>query len=300
MELTIGIILLVTYAVMIVLAVKGSNMTFLLFGMAVVWSILAMIGGELTWTDFGSVVIGGGATSYGATIVTIIFGSWFGRVLVDTNIVGTIIRKTAELGGDKAGVTLVLLCLVTSVIFTSIYGVGVVIAIGLIVLPILYSLGIPKKLATVAYVMSVAAPMYINVVLQNSIVGLFPEYDISSSQYRIFGFIAYGVHIVITVIMALIILKVSNRKKVHAWAVESGDTSAATVKKVPGISMIMPIIPVLLVFFFEMDIVLALIISILLALIITGSFKDIKAGGRMIMKTFSDALNDIALFWSRR
>lgn len=71
----------------------------------------------------------------------------FGRILVETGIAGTIIRKAVELGGDKPGLTTSLLCIVTTAIFTTAYGVGAVIAIGVIVFPILLSLGTSKPLA---------------------------------------------------------------------------------------------------------------------------------------------------------
>ncbi|MBT1022624.1 hypothetical protein KJW59_20020, partial [Enterococcus faecium] len=50
-----------------------------------------------------------------------------------------------ELGGDKPRITMSLLCIVTAVIFMSMTGIGPVISIAVIVLPILMSLGISVK-----------------------------------------------------------------------------------------------------------------------------------------------------------
>ena len=66
---------------------------------------------------------------------------------METGIASTLIRKTVELGGDKPLVTITLLNIVTAVIFTAMTGAGPVIAIGVIVLPILMSLGVPKAIA---------------------------------------------------------------------------------------------------------------------------------------------------------
>ncbi|MBQ9592958.1 MAG: hypothetical protein IJR36_03680, partial [Lachnospiraceae bacterium] len=51
--------------------------------------------------------------------------------------------------------TCILLCIVTALIFTSSYGAGAVVAIGVIVFPIMLSLGIPKVLAAASFCMSV-------------------------------------------------------------------------------------------------------------------------------------------------
>ena len=73
---------------------------------------------------------------WGTTLVNVCWGAWFGRVLMETGIASTLIRKTVELGGDRPIITIVLLNVVTAFIFTAMMGAGPVIAIGVIVLPI--------------------------------------------------------------------------------------------------------------------------------------------------------------------
>ena len=144
MATVIGVILLISYLAFIVYAAKGGNLLLGLFTMAVLWSGLGAIGGVVTWETVNTTIFNDGPLAFGSTAINIIFGSWFGRILVETGIARTIIRKAVELGGDKPAVTTILLCIVTSLIFTTAYGVGAVVAIGVIVFPILLSLGIPK------------------------------------------------------------------------------------------------------------------------------------------------------------
>ena len=59
-------------------------------------------------------------------------------------------------------VTIALLNIVTALIFTAMTGAGPVIAIGVIVLPILMSLGVPKAIAMFSFMGSVAAGIYLN------------------------------------------------------------------------------------------------------------------------------------------
>jgi len=148
MQTILGIILLITFLAFIYYAARGGNLMLGLFVMALLWSGIGVLGGTVTWTDINTTIFDGGPPD-------IIFGSWFGRILVETGIAGTIIRNAVELGGDKPGLTCILLNLVTALIFTTSYGPGAVVAIGVIVFPIMLSLGIPKPLAACRFLLHV-------------------------------------------------------------------------------------------------------------------------------------------------
>ena len=178
MEYVIGILLLVSFFGLVVYAVRGGNLMLGIFVMGVIWTVLPMIGNtfatnpdfitankdavSITWIEALEKTFQSGPEGWGATLVNVIFGAWFGRVLMNTGIASTLIRTTTELGGDKPALTCILLCVVTTACFSSIFGAGAVVAIGVIVLPIFMSLGIPKVLATCAFMMSVGAGMFVN------------------------------------------------------------------------------------------------------------------------------------------
>lgn len=86
MDLVIGIILLITYFLLIYYAARGGNLMIGFLGMGVVWTALCIIGGKLSWDNAMVNIFQGGPESWGPTAVNVIFGSWFGRVLVDTGI----------------------------------------------------------------------------------------------------------------------------------------------------------------------------------------------------------------------
>lgn len=171
---------------------------------------LSIVGGELTWADAMLNVFQGGPESWGATAVIVIFGSWFGRILIETDIANTLIKKTVELGGDEPLVTTILLSIVTGLIFTSTFGAGAVVAIGVIILPILMSLGVPKPLAVSSYLMSVGSGMYVNIVLFKQMQAIFTDVAYDWNYLR-FGFAAMGVQLAIIIIMLITKL----RKKKH-------------------------------------------------------------------------------------
>ena len=50
-----------------------------------------------------------GPEGWGNVLVNVVFGAWFGRVLLQTGIADALIRKAVELGGDKPVIICVLL-----------------------------------------------------------------------------------------------------------------------------------------------------------------------------------------------
>ena len=288
LETVIGIVLLLTFVGFTVYAVKGGNMMIGFLIMAIIWTTLGMLGGVITWEDAQANVFQGGPESWGATAVVVVFGSWFGQVLVKTGVAATIIRKTVELGGDKPAVTTILLCVVTGLIFTSTFGAGAVVAIGVIVLPILLSLGVPKPLAVSGYLMSVGSGMYVNIVLFKQMQGIFEgfEYD---ANYLKFGFTAMAIQMFVIILM--IIFTLGKKKVNHSWAANTG---ALETGDAPAIALLTPLIPVVLAIAFKWQPIPAFIVASFFALFVTGKIKSYKDCEKIVSKTFYDGVVDVA------
>jgi hypothetical protein len=289
MNMIIGIVLLLTFIGFIVYAVKGGNMMIGFLVMAIIWTTLGIIGGQITWADAQTKIFQGGPESWGATAVVVIFGSWFGQVLIKTGVASKIIRQTVELGGDKPLITTILLSIVTGLIFTSTFGAGAVVAIGVIVLPILLSLGVPKSVAVSSYLMSVGSGMYVNIVLFKQMQGIFEgfKYD---GNYLKFGFTAMALQLL--VIMIMLAVRLHNTSVSHAWAASAGDASSS--EKVPGIALITPIIPVVLAIVFNWQPIPAFIVAAFYALFVCGKIKSYKDCEKIVSKTFYDGVVDVA------
>ena len=297
METAIGVILLITYVAFIYYAIKGGNLLLGLFVMAVLWSGLSLIGGAISLPDVSATVFQGGPEAFGPTAVNIIFGSWFGRILVETGIARTIIRKAVELGGDKPALTVILLCIVVGAIFTTAYGVGAVVAIGVIVFPIMLSLGIPKPLATGAFAMAVTNGLYFNNALLSQAAGTMAigdeKYVIGPDWYR-FAVVATAIHLIAIIIMVLISTRRSN--KVHAWAsADAGTGVEAQTKDVNLLAMITPILPVTLAIALKMSAILAIVVAVIWALGWTGYLKGWNKIADVVQKTFYEGVADVGL-----
>ncbi|MEM1485773.1 citrate transporter [Oscillospiraceae bacterium PP1C4] len=301
MNTAIGIILLITYVVFAIYAAKGGNLMLGFFVMAVLWAGLGALAGVTAWNataegmiDINKGIFEQGPELWGATAAIIIFGSWFGRIMVETGIARTIIRKAVELGGDRPAVTCILLSVVTSLIFTSAYGAGAVVAIGVIVFPIMLSLGIPKPLATASFLMSVGAGLYFNMGWFKQVSALVPgfEYD---RKYQIFAAIAFGVQMAATIIMILVHMNKTGVS--HAWAAQAVSSDTQT-KKISGLALLTPVLPVALAIVLGFQPITAILVSVLWALFFTGNLKKWDNLGTLVQKTFYDGVADVGLVFA--
>lgn len=276
------------------------------FVMATLWLVLALIGNAISPNasmadksvlDVVKNVYQEGPEGYAKSIlVNIFFGAFFGRILVDTGIAATLIRKVVELGGDKPRLTMVLLCIVTALCFTSMTGIGPVISIAVIVLPILQALGISSVIALFVFMGSIMAGILANMTNFLQYQGIMASLNDSFSAYTyndyyVFGFIAMAIALVIVLLVGNIAL---SRKGGAAknWAAGS---VAPRSENAPWYSWFSVILPVLLVITIKCPIILAFIVSGLYALLTCRKFRGgFTAICRMLAKQFADGAVDVA------
>lgn len=303
-DILIAIVLILSFVGLVIYCVKGHNLMVGFCLMATLWVALPVIGNifspnsameGMTVVDILTDVYQKGPQNYGSSIlVNIFFGAFFGRVLLHTGIASTLIRKTVELGGDKPVVTMALLCIVTAIIFTVMTGAGPVIAIAVIVLPIMLSLGVPNAIALFAFMGSIMAGIFLNVVnfaqYQAMFVTVDPVYEnYTFDNYYHFGMTALGVALVVVIIISIINLK--KTKAGHAWAVQS----ARPVNDAPAISLIAVIMPVVGVIVFKLPIIFGFLVASIYALFTCGKLKgSYKSVCSDLAKLFTDGALDTA------
>ena len=170
MDLGTGIALLVAFLAVVVLIIRGQSPIIMLLLLAVLWAAIAGIGID----DIQKKVIQTGGVQYASAVIIIVFGAWFAQVLIQTGIAESVIRSAVELAGDRPLATAMTITLVTALLFTSMYGVGAAIAIGVIALPIMLSQGIPPYVAAPVFTMGIGAGTFINLVQFGTFQKLFP------------------------------------------------------------------------------------------------------------------------------
>ena len=124
--------------------------------------IIALVAGmPLVPVDGGEAIIttvlDKGASRLISNVIYIIFASWLANILFKTGITDLMIKKAAELGGDKPVVVTILLVLITALLFSVMGGVGAVAMIGGTVLPILISVGVKPLAAAHLFMAALSA-----------------------------------------------------------------------------------------------------------------------------------------------
>ena len=217
MEIFQGILLLVAFLVVVAAIVRGQSPIIMLLLLALVWAGIAGIG----INDIQAKILQGGGVAYASAVIIIVFGAWFAQVLIQTGIAESVIRSAVELTGDRPIVTAMTVNLVTALLFTSMYGVGAAIAIGVIALPIMMSQGIPPRVAAPVFTMGVGAGAFVNLVQFGTFEKLFPgiKYENPWLTYFFIGLVVY-------VLIAWVMIWV-NLRRVGVRHAASMDSAAA-------------------------------------------------------------------------
>lgn len=302
-DIIIGILLVISFFFMVWYCVKGYNLMVGFAIMATVWMGLALVGNTFSPNpamegqgviDVLTHIYTTGPAEYAKSIlVNVFFGAFFGRVLVDSGIAATLIRKVVELGGDKPRITMSLLCVVTAVIFMSITGIGPVISIAVIVLPILMSLGISVPVALFSFMGSIMAGIFANIVNFKQYQTIYAGFNPAAESYTYNDYFQIGmIGMVVSLVVVLTMANISmNKKKRYAMAAnvpaEGGDA--------PMISWLAVLLPVLGVVLLDLPIILGFILAGIWALLFTGKLRGgYKEICRQFAKLFTDGAVDVA------
>ena len=314
MEFVVGILLLLTFFGLAFYCIKGHNLMIGFLIITILWTALSFLGAAFASPEFLSTtafysngepvkaiailnkIYQSAPEGWGTTLVNVCWGAWFGRVLMETGIASTLIRKTVELGGDKPMVTIALLNIVTAIIFTAMTGAGPVIAIGVIVLPIMMSLGVPKAIAMFSFMESVAAGIYLNPVNFAQYRAFFidvdemPDFTLGWYAGK-WGYAALIISVVVTTILAGFFLKKS--KTSHAWAAQT--RGASEQKDAPLYTLILPIVPVVLKIWLDFSVIGGFVIAGFAALFLCGKMnKSFKENCQLVNKLYYDGVVDTA------
>jgi C4-dicarboxylate transporter, DcuC family len=248
--------------------------------MAVVIAIVAGMPPEEMFKQ----VIGEGSVRLSSAIMATIFGGIFARLISKAGIAEEIIKKAAELAGDQPFFIAIVLTLATAVIFTAIGGMGAVILTGTIVLPLMMSVGIAPVVAGSLMLMGLSLGGLFNVagyVLYTDALGVKMELVKNFS-------LAMGI-IFLVIIIVFIILNVRSDRA--AWSMPSPtDIKIDAKKEIKPWALISPLVPLILVFVFKLDVISAILISCVYVVLITNP-KDIV---KDLSSSFVEGINDVS------
>ena len=264
MEYVIGALLLASFFGLAVYAVRGGNLMIGMLIIGTLWTVLPLFGNTFaTNPDFIAAYPG----------------------VTDISFVDAI-TKVYQSGPEGWG----------SVLVNVVFGAGAVVAIGVIILPILMSLGIPKVLAVGSFMMSVGAGMYLNPVLSGQFLAFFLDENgkqlITYDDPARLRWAVIGMLVQLGMVIVMTAVSLRKKKTVHAWVASAA--RRARPGYVPTKALIAPILPVLLLVIFKVPIILGFTLASLYAMLVCGKMKSFRGVCRTINKDFYDGVVDTA------
>lgn len=232
-------------------------------------------------------VVEAGTVRMGAAIMAVVFGAWLGQLMNKTGITENLVKKSAELGGDKPLLITLVLSAVVAILFTTLSGLGSIIMVGTIVLPILISVGIPAISAASIFLMSFTTGLSFNIANWKTFATIF---SLDINQIRDFEIYLMAATALATLILIFVEFKRNGIK--FAFSEEVGDQKPVQQLKgiCGGLAMITPLLPIFLVAILKFPVVPAFIVGILWILIMTqNSFSKAM---NLLTKTCYDGVTD--------
>ena len=193
-------------------------------------------------------IISDGVVKLAPAYVAVFAGAMLGRIMMQTGIAEGIIKRAAEFGGDQPLTVAFVLMIATAVLFTTLTGLGAIIMVGTLVLPIMMSLGLPRKLVSVLFVLAFGTGFIFNIALWSlyrQVLQISPEGALPAgvSQFAL-GLLV----IMVIVVVAYSIIASKREGELSLFAVKSKEelTEIPKENRVPLISFLTPFVPLVL------------------------------------------------------
>ena len=220
--------------------------------MAILISIIAGIPAMEIMND----IVGNGAVRLAAAMAAAMFGGMLSQIVNRTGIAKSIIKRAAELAGDRPTIVAIVIAAAVAFVFTSIGGLGAFIMVGTIVLPIMISVGIPGLIAgsimLLAFKVGILFNIY-NYAFYSDVLGIPVE------ELKVFALV-YGAITAIGMLI-FILLNVNKKKISTAWAMPNSDKIKDNSQDIPIYALLTPVIPILLVFIWNVHVIPAIIVG---------------------------------------
>ncbi|MEO6912474.1 MAG: hypothetical protein ABI182_00460 [Candidatus Baltobacteraceae bacterium] len=238
-------------------------------------------------SGIGSIVILG--SSYLASVfIAVIFGAMLGRVTIETGIAKSIVNFAAEFGGENPMVLALVLCAVVAILFVSLNGLGAIIMVGSIVLPIMMTVGVPRKVAANLFLMSFALGFIFNITNWKFYTKFF---GVAQQQMYEYAIVLAIVDLIALLIYAGVAFRTT--RDYATWAVRA---DAPPAPRVPWYSLITPLLPIGLYFGLAMDPIIAFPVSAIYGVLTTAPRKAVKLLVAAAIRGFEDVAPAVLLF----
>ncbi|TAM73483.1 citrate transporter [bacterium] len=174
----------------------------------------------------------------------VIFGALLGRVTMRTGIAEYLVSRAAEFGGDRPYAVVVSVGVAVAALFTTLTGLGAIVMVGGIALPVMLSVGVRRETAACAFLMFFALGATFNVALWTLYGG------IVGASTAAFATLAPPVFVAAALALAAFLLMSARRERGFA-RLALDDPFASVAPEVPWPALIAPVLPLILILAFR-------------------------------------------------
>jgi hypothetical protein len=230
-----------------------------------------------------------GSVRLAPVIVTVVFGALLSRVTLATGIAETIVAYAAEFGGDRPALLALALSAAVAVLFVSLTGLGAVIMVGSIVLPIMMTIGVPRKTAATLFLLAFALGYIFNIAQWTFYLNTFGVAQAAMQPY------AYALAAIDAVALgAFAFVRFRATRGYATWALAADEPLAR--KRAPLYALVTPALPILLYFVFHLNAIVAFALCALYGVLATNPRKAIETLVASAIRGAEDVAPAILLF----
>ncbi|MFE7569809.1 transporter [Streptomyces sp. NPDC057539] len=289
------VILLVMAAGVAAMLTRRLPTAFALVILAIVIAFLAdaPLTGENSVLD---TVVQAGAPTLAATMIAILLGSWLGRLLDETGIAGTLVRKIVEFGGDRPVVVALGVLAVSTLVGTVTGSAPAAMLAGIIGIPAMIAVGIPKVTAAGTILMGIAAGMPFELPIWQffSTALELPVDTVRGFMMKLFPF-------ALAAAVLFVLVETRRRGVEHAWSLTSASAKRTSRRKqlgdAPWYALLTPLVPLILALGLDVAILPSMLAGVLYALVTTTRPGEMsKRLLRTLYGSFEIAAAPIVLF----
>jgi H+/gluconate symporter-like permease len=234
-------------------------------------------------------VVVDGTVRLAPVIATVVFGALLSRVTMQTGIAETIVSYAAEFGGDRPIVVAFVMAGVVAALFTSLYGLGAIIMVGSIVLPIMMTVGIPRRTAATLFLLAYALGFIFNISQWKFYTQTF---GVERAAVQPFAIVLAAIDA--AVLIAFVVVHFRRTRGYATWSVAPEEPIAR--KKAPALALIAPILPIVLYFAFGMNPIVAFALAALYGALLTSPADAVRTLVSAAIRGVEDVAPAVLLF----
>ena len=236
----------------------------------------------------GSVLVDG-SVKLAPVFAAVIFGALLSRVTMSTGIAETIVSYAAEFGGDQPAVLALALTAATALLFTSLSGLGAIIMVGSIVLPIMMTVGIPRRTAATLFMLAFALGFIFNITQWQFYTSTF---GVDRGQMQRYAFLLVGIDL--AALIAFMVVQFRSTRGSAVWALPAEEPFAR--KRVPAAALVTPILPIALYFAWGMPPAVAFVIAAVYGVLVAKPREAVSVLVAAAIRGVEDVAPAILLF----